>query len=207
MGKVGGVAWYLLVAISHTPVFSLSSPGMMGVLDVPGRQELSSAKTYTTHECLFKEERRLFKSIANHLVELELPGSYFLWCSCRLIWRNHPHRFPVEYCHRKPHFIYSTHIKEFNAKETRGIATRQHSLRLVRDARRRTYYVIQPLLVVVHDINVKKRTGIEESKCDYQERKEIESSCAEDSVCRSHPFSNKNFRLGQNDSGFFHFPY
>ena len=32
------------------------------------------------------EERRFFKSIANHLVELELHRSYFLWCSCRLFY-------------------------------------------------------------------------------------------------------------------------
>ena len=69
------------------------------------------------------EEGRFFKGIANHLVELELHGSHFLWCSCRLFWRNHPHRLPVEYCHQKPYLIHSIHTKEFNAKETRCIAT------------------------------------------------------------------------------------
>ena len=37
--KGGGVTWYLLVAIPYPAVISLSSPGMMGVLDVAGRQE------------------------------------------------------------------------------------------------------------------------------------------------------------------------
>ena len=49
----GGVTWYLLVAIPHPPDISLPSPGMMGVLDVAGRQERFSAKTYTTQKCLY----------------------------------------------------------------------------------------------------------------------------------------------------------
>ena len=58
----GGVTWYLLVAIPHPPDVSLTSPGMMGVLDVAGWQERFSAKTYTTQKCLYLEERRFFKA-------------------------------------------------------------------------------------------------------------------------------------------------
>ena len=49
----GGVTWSLLVAIPHPPDIYLPSPGMMGVLDVAGRQERFSAKTYTTQKCLY----------------------------------------------------------------------------------------------------------------------------------------------------------
>ena len=49
----------------------------MGVLDVAGRQEWFSAKTYTIQECLFWKKSKIFQSIAIHLVELELHGSYY----------------------------------------------------------------------------------------------------------------------------------
>ena len=117
------------------------------------------------------EEGRFFESIANHLVELELHGSYFLWCSCRLFWRNHPHRFPVEYCHRKLYFIHSIHMKEFNVRRRNALYSNENicitnarkitALWLVGDACRCTYYVRRHyLLVVVHGINEKKKTGI-----------------------------------------------
>ena len=60
----------------------------MGVLDVAGRQERFSAKTYTTRTVSTLKEGRFFESIANHLVELELHGSYYLWCLCRLFYQK-----------------------------------------------------------------------------------------------------------------------
>ena len=73
----GGVTWYLLVAIPHPPVLSLPSLGMMGMLGTARRQGRFSAKIHTTQECRL-EEGRFFKieHVANHLVKLELHGSY-----------------------------------------------------------------------------------------------------------------------------------
>ena len=61
--KEGGeVTWYLLVAIPQPPDTCLSSPGMMGVLDVAGRQERCSAKTYTTKKCLCWKKKDFSKA-------------------------------------------------------------------------------------------------------------------------------------------------
>ena len=91
------------------------------------------------------------------------------------------------------------YTKEFNAKVTRCIATttfvsQTHekiaALRLVGDACRCTHYVIwystttALLLVVVHDINVKKQ-GYRKARLTlvpYQGRKTIGRRCAEDSL-------------------------
>ena len=104
----GGGHWYLLVAIPHPRVISLPSPGMMGMLDVAGRQERFSAKTHTTQECLYWKSEDSSKASPIIWLNWSYTGPIILWRSCRLFWRNHPHRFPVEYCHRKPHFIRCT---------------------------------------------------------------------------------------------------
>ena len=107
--KWGGVTWYLPVAIPHPPDISLPSPGMMGVLDVAGWQERFSANTYTTHKCLYWKKEDFSQASPFIWLNWRCMGPTILWRSCRLFWRNHPHRFPVEYCHRKPYFIHSIH--------------------------------------------------------------------------------------------------
>ena len=150
--REGGVTWYLLVAIPHPPDIPLHSPGMIGVLDVAGWQERFSANTYTTYKCLYWKKESFSEASLFIWLNWSCMGPNILWRSCRLFCRNHPHRFPVEYCHRKSYFIHSIHTNEFNAKETRCIATttfvsQTHekiaALRLVGDACRYIFYVIR----------------------------------------------------------------
>ena len=80
----GGVTWYLLVAIPRPPDISLPSPGMMGVLDVAGRQERFSAKTYTTQECPYWKKEDFSK--ASPIIWLDWSYMGSIICGVRVVF-------------------------------------------------------------------------------------------------------------------------